>query len=79
MEKDNTKPKTINEVKDNDADNWADEKWVADLIKVKPNTLRKQRSKNINFLPYYKFGGRIRYNKLEVYDAMKKRRRASND
>jgi len=37
-----TKPKTINEVKDNDADNWADEKWVADLIKVKPNTLRKQ-------------------------------------
>ena len=54
MTTDNTKPKTINEVKDNDADNWADEKWVADLIKVKPNTLRKQRSKGINFIPYYK-------------------------
>ena len=59
-----TKPKTINEIKDNDADNWADEKWVADLIKVKPNTLRKQRSKGINFIPYYKLGGRVRYNKL---------------
>jgi|TARA_Y100000592_G_C5311602_1_gene240415 hypothetical protein len=79
MENKNFNYKTVNDIKDFDADNWADEKWVALTLNIKPNTLRKQRSKNINFLPYYKFGGRIRYNKLEVYDAMKKRRRASND
>ena len=78
MTTDNTKPKTINEVKDNDADNWADEKWVADLIKVKPNTLRKQRSKGINFIPYYKLGGRVRYSKLEVHAALEERK-VSND
>ena len=78
MTTDNTKPKTINEVKDNDADNWADEKWVADLIKVKPNTLRKQRSKGINFIPYYKLVGRVRYNKLEVHAALEERK-VSND
>ena len=78
MTTDNTKPKTINEVKDNDADNWADEKWVADLIKVKPNPLRKQRSKGINFIPYYKLGGRVRYNKLEVHAALEERK-VSND
>ena len=75
MTTDNTKPKTINEVKDNDADNWADEKWVADLIKVKPNTLRKQRSKGINFIPYYKLGGRVRYYKLEVHAAIEERKK----
>ena len=72
------KTKDIN-IDTTNPENWTDEKWVAAYLNIKPNTLRKQRSKNINFLPYYKFGGRIRYNKLEVYDAMKKRRRASND
>ena len=70
-----TKPKTINEIKDNDADNYADEKWVADLINVKPNTLRKQRSKGINFIPYYKLGGRVRYHKLEVHAAIEERKK----
>ena len=26
----------------NSVDNWTNEKWVADLLKIKPNTLRKQ-------------------------------------
>jgi hypothetical protein len=37
-------------------ENWTDEKWVAEYLQIKPNTLRKQRSVGINFIPYSKIG-----------------------
>ena len=49
-------------------ENWTDEKWVADYLQIKPNTLRKQRSVGINFIPYSKIGGSVRYNKLKVME-----------
>jgi len=57
-----------------------DDKWVADLLKIKPNTLRKQRSVGKNFIPYHKIGGSVRYNKLEVQEYLDNRlRRSAND
>ena len=41
-------------------ENWTDEKWVAEYLQIKPNTLRKQRSVGINFIPYSKIGGSVR-------------------
>ena len=64
----------------NSVDNWTNEKWVADLLKIKPNTLRKQRSVGKNFIPYHKIGGSVRYNKLEVQEYLDNRlRRSAND
>lgn len=49
-------------------ENWTNEKWVAKYLNLKPNTLRKQRSVGVNFIPYSKFGGAVRYNKLTVME-----------
>jgi hypothetical protein len=49
-------------------ENWTGEKWVADYLNIKPNTVRKQRSVGINFVPYSKIGGSVRYNKLRVIE-----------
>jgi hypothetical protein len=50
----------------NEENHWTDENWVAEYLKIKPNTLRKQRSVGTNYIPYHKVGGLVRYNKLEV-------------
>ncbi len=60
-------------------ENWTDEKWVAEYLQIKPNTLRKQRSVGINFIPYIKMGGSVRNNKLKVMDWAEKKGRKPND
>ena len=60
-------------------ENWTDEKRVAEYLQIKPNTLRKQRSVGINFIPYSKIGGSVRYNKLKVMDWAEKKGRKPND
>jgi len=50
----------------NEENHWTDENWVAEYLKIKPNTLRKQRSGWYKYIPYHKVGGLVRYNKLEV-------------
>tara|TARA_R110000803_G_scaffold133948_3_gene201073 strand:- start:5707 stop:5931 length:225 start_codon:yes stop_codon:yes gene_type:complete len=64
----------------NDESNWVDENWVAEHLKIKPNTLRKQRSVGMNYIPYHKVGGLVRYNKLEVQNYIEsKLHRSEND
>jgi hypothetical protein len=69
----------INELDTATPENWTDEKWVAEFLNIKPNTLRKQRSVGKNFVPYTKIGGSIRYNKLVVMNWLEKNKRQSND
>ena len=60
------KTKDIN-IDTTNPENWTDEKWVAAYLNIKPNTLRKQRSR-VNYVPYSKIGGSVRYNKLKVME-----------
>ena len=45
------KTKDIN-IDTTNPENWTDEKWVAAYLNIKPNTLRKQRSVGVNYVPY---------------------------
>jgi excisionase family DNA binding protein len=64
----------------NDENSWTDENWVAEYLKIKPNTLRKQRSVGKNYIPFHKIGGLVRYNKLEVKNYVEsKLHRSEND
>ena len=56
-----------------------DEKWVAAYLNIKPNTLRKQRSVGVNYVPYSKIGGSVRYNKLKVMEYAESKGRKPND
>jgi len=57
-----------NSIDTSNPENWTDEKWVAQYLQIKPNTLRKQRSVGTSFVPYSKIGGSVRYNKLKVME-----------
>ena len=63
----------------NNPENWTDEKWVAAYLNIKPNTLRKQRSVGVNYVPYSKIGGSVRYNKLKVMEYAESKGRKPND
>ena len=72
------KTKDIN-IDTTNPENWTDEKWVAAYLNIKPNTLRKQRSVGINYVPYSKIGGSVRYNKLKVMEYAESKGRKPND
>ena len=72
------KTKDIN-IDTTNPENWTDEKWVAAYLNIKPNTLRKQRSVGINYVPYSKIGGSVRYNKLKVMEYAESKGREPND
>ncbi len=72
------KTKDINIDKTN-PENWTDEKGVAAYLNIKPNTLRKQRSVGVNYVPYSKIGGSVRYNKLKVMEYAESKGRKPND
>ena len=45
---------------------WTDTNGIAEHFEMKPNTLRKQRTKQSpTTLPYHLIGGNVRYNILE--------------
>ena len=72
------KTKDIN-IDTTNPENWTDEKWVAAYLNIKPNTLRKQRSVGVNYVPYSKIGGSVRYNKLKVMEYAESKGRKPND